>query len=66
MLLLPDRSPQDVPQTMGHKGLKAEYMRMEENSALQALQQGWEDDTVEDPNLGAGLDLAFMPQDKVK
>ena len=60
-LLLPDRYPQDDLQTTDHKGLKAAYMRLEEDSALQVIQQGWEG-----PNLGAVLDLALMPQDAVK
>ena len=37
-------------------------MRLKEDSALQAVQQVWEDDVVEDPNLGPGLYLALMPQ----
>ena len=43
VLLLPDRNPQDDPQAMDHKGLKTAYMRLEEDSTLQAVQQGWED-----------------------
>ena len=41
-------------------------MRLKEDSALQAVQQVWEDDAVENPNLGAGLDLVLMPQNAVK
>ena len=65
-LLLPDRNPQDHPHATEHEGLKAAYMRLEEDSALHAVQQGWEDNAVEDPNLGTGLDLALMPQDAVQ
>ena len=55
-LLLPERNPQDDPQATDHKRLK-------KDSTLQAMQQGWKDYAVKDPNLGAGLDLALMPQD---
>ena len=38
-------------------------MKLKEDSALQAVQQGWKDDAIEDPNLGAGLDFVLVPQD---
>ena len=62
-LLLLDRNPQDDLQTLDHKGLKSAHKRLKEDSALQAVQQGWKDDAVEDSNFGAGLDIALMPQD---
>ena len=65
-LLLPDRIPRMSRRKQTTKGLKAEYMGLEEDSALQAVQQVWEDDAVEDPNLGPGLYLALMPQNAVK
>ena len=54
-LLLPDRNFQDDPQAMHHKELNAAYMRLEKDSALQAVPQGWEDYAVEDPILALVL-----------
>ena len=53
--------PQDGLQAADHKGLESVHKRLKGDSALQAVQQGWKDDAVKDPNLGAGLDLASMP-----
>ena len=38
-------------------------MRLKEYRALQTIQQGRYDDTVENAYLGGDLDLALMPQD---
>ena len=62
-LLLPDGDAQHDPEAPDNKGLEAANVRPEENSALQAIQQRWQDNTVEDADLGDGLDLPLMPQD---
>ena len=35
----------------------------QEDCVLQTVQQGWQNDTVEDTYLGTDLDLALEPQD---
>ena len=55
--------PNDDPEAMLHKTLQAMYLGFMEDHTLQAIEKGWQYNSIENVELGVSLYLVLVPED---